>query len=164
MPASKTDHQTTFEFVDSLMSRWILSRMCIYSCSCLMPTREPESSLIMSSSLVWPASCSPGAPGIKPRQYTVENEKKMILTRSSAWRVWDFHREHHNLGCNCGHLVAEAVRVGSRLVGSEGVFSVRFAVALEINFEWKPERFANSTFTCLVNHFSVGSNNPYIDV
>lgn len=51
----------------------------MYSCSCLTLVSVPESSRIMSSSLVWPTSSSPGAPGKRCGESPISMENMTSL-------------------------------------------------------------------------------------
>lgn len=54
-----------------------------------------------------------------------------ICTGSAAWSIGDFHGEHHHLGRYGGHLIAETIRINSGFICCEGVFSIRFSIALK---------------------------------
>jgi hypothetical protein len=164
MPASKIDHHTTFELVDSLTSRWILSLICMYSCSCLIPTKLPESSRIISSSLVCPASFSPGAPTINESSYLRINHQQCKLTRCAGGSVADFHCKHHYFWRYCGHLIREAIRVNSCFIGCKRVLSICFAVPLKNKESTNLKCIGVSCLSYLINNFSIRSNYSYVYV
>lgn len=68
------------------MLRWMRSRTCMYSCSCLTPVSVVDSSLIISWSLLWSSECG--------KNHTINSTKKLTHIKIKLYNVTNVGSVH----------------------------------------------------------------------